>query len=147
METALVLYAISVLPNLAAIFGIIAMLGFIAGIISLAFELVHKPHQGDDELINSSKNKDDYSFRSNIYKAFERREIYTPAKAIRRVALIPSICILFLASLVPGERSLWLIAGGYVAQEAVTSEIGQDMIDVIRAKVNQYKEEITGEQQ
>lgn len=146
METALVLYAISILPNFAAFIAFLGIFGLIVGGIGCGIELANKPLDGDAELMEQSKGESRYDLSYDTRLAYDRNELHIPAKAIRKLTLVPGICLIFVASLIPTERSMWLIAGGYIAQEAVTTELGQDVVEIIKHKVSEYKKEITGEQ-
>lgn len=40
-----------------------------------------------------------------------------------------------LASLIPSERTLWLMAGAYGTQKVVQSEVGADVLEIINLKI------------
>ncbi len=47
-----------------------------------------------------------------------------------------------LTALVPPEKTVYYMAGGYLAQEALTSDIAKDTYKIIELKVQKYKEEM-----
>jgi len=40
-----------------------------------------------------------------------------------------------IASLIPSERTLWLMAGAYGTQKVVQSEVGADVLEIINLKI------------
>lgn len=133
METALIIYLIGVLPKMSNPILCLGLIGALAGFGLLFFELVFKPSGREIEAV--SKNEGSYS-------AVEKVEIHPKFLIGRKMLLMPSLIMILFASLIPSEKTMWLMAGGYITQEAVTSEIGQDVLTIVKEKVKEYKTEI-----
>ncbi len=77
----------------------------------------------------------------------EKARDHKIAIAIRRVAtrvFAVGIVAAAIATVIPSERTLYLIAGSELGETAVTSEDGQIIIDALRKKVISYLATPTG---
>jgi hypothetical protein len=45
------------------------------------------------------------------------------------------ICLVLLTSLIPSERTMWMMAGAYGAQKVVQSDVGTDVLALINLKI------------
>ncbi len=120
METALVIYGISILGGFRNMLDSFVVFSLLAALVCFAIKAFFT--------LNSIDKKEE--------------QIGVKAGKVANVYLIAGVCFAFVHALIPSERSMWLIAGGYVAQEAVTSEIGQDVVEIIKRKVSEYKQEM-----
>lgn len=107
MSLAFIVYLISVLPKLASLATVVAILSAIGFLFY------------------------------NIIGSVEGFEVKYKKTAI---ALILSSS--FLAVAVPSEKQMYMIAGAYATQEVYNSEIGQDTVKLIHAKIKEQLGEV-----
>ena len=52
------------------------------------------------------------------------------------------VLVAFTAAIIPSEKQMYVIAGAYATQEVYNSEIGQDTVKLIHAKIKEQLEEV-----
>jgi len=133
METVVILYVISILPKLASLCGVFGVLGGFCGCVCFLIELFDKPSEKEIELVAGGEG---------CMQAYQRVRNFPLIQRLRKILLVPSIVSLVFAMMIPNEKSMWIIAGGYIAQEALVSDVGQDVTEIIKAKLKKYKTEL-----
>lgn len=107
MSTMFLIYILMTLPSLGEMLGII---GFITFIVSAIFFMMY---------VGSSEGTDDYT---------------TGRKWFHRTFTV-SILSIFLCVIIPSKQTTYILAGAYVAEKTVNSEIGQDVISLVHKNI------------
>jgi len=133
METVVILYLISVLPNIAKLCAVLGVVGVFFGCVCFTIGVFTKPSEKEIELVAGGDGCMNTKERVRSYPLFQK---------FRKILLVPSIVSLLFGMMIPSEKSMWIIAGGYIAQEALVSDVGQDVAEIIKAKLKEYKDEL-----
>lgn len=131
MEAALFIYAASLLDNFSDIFGVFLFLLPIV-FAGSCFWYAASP----DFYIPSHE----FEKKEEVIK--KRRERAT--KAIKFSFAGFFICSVLFA-VTPKERTMYLMAGAYIGQQALTSEVSKDLQEIVGLKINKYKKELQKE--
>ncbi|UTS52099.1 hypothetical protein [Synechococcus phage BUCT-ZZ01] len=148
METAIFIYLASIAPAVDELFGFFAV---IAGLVTagtiVASMVLRQPEtviQRHKEKLENKDRRDEYELRKSediIFYDGVSKSLTKLSKIFGTFLVVSSL----ITVMVPKEERIWLIAGGYMTQSVVQSEIGKDMVEIVSAKVRKYKNEILKE--
>jgi hypothetical protein len=60
---------------------------------------------------------------------------------------ISALCCAFMAALIPTEKQMYIVAGAQITENVYNSELGQDVIQLVKMKVKQQVSELKEETQ
>ena len=120
MELAIIVYLASFISNLKII-------SFIAILIAIMALFVYSLF---------------YSHQAEMHVQYPNRY---EKPVFNKWYVYPLVIAVTIWIITPGERTMWLMAGGYAAQSAVQSEIGKDVLSIVELKVKKELKELTDE--
>lgn len=65
-----------------------------------------------------------------------------PAIRLLKMSFGSFVALVMLWVIVPTERTMYLMAGAYLGQQALTSEVSKDLQDIVALQVKKYKNEL-----
>lgn len=75
-------------------------------------------------------------FAYSLVVAIQNSDTYAETKVIYQKRWVIGLVVFgVLSSLVPSERTMWLMAGAYGTQKLVQSEVGADVLAIINLKI------------
>lgn len=65
-----------------------------------------------------------------------------PAVKMLKLSGAGFLAFITLWAITPNERTMYLMAGAYLGQQALTSEVSKDLQDIVGLQVKKYKKEL-----
>lgn len=132
MEAALFIYAASFASRILDVLVIFSIFSiFLAVGLSVSLFLAKTEVLYEFEIERDGRTREE--IRRDKIAMFEK-----PSK----IAIIASSVFITLALVVPSERTMYLMAGAYIGQQALTSEVSKDLQDIVALQVKKYKNEL-----
>lgn len=132
MEAALFIYAASFVAKFVDVLSFGVMLFSLLSIgLCVALFIAKTETIYDFQVREYGKTKEE--IRADRMEMFKK-----PAK----VSIIAFSIFMTAFCIVPSERTMYLMAGAYIGQQALTSEVSQDLQDVVGLQVKKYKKEL-----
>ena len=129
METALFIYLAALAGNLSSSFEVLIGVSIFSIIICCFWYLIaHDVHSWECE---EGEKK---------VEAQQRRS--KPAMKFFKLSGASFLVFFILWSITPSERTMYLMAGAYIGQQALTSEVSKDLQDIVALQVKKYKNEL-----
>lgn len=126
MELALLVYAISVLPNLATLAGLVCLIGLPILLVLLLLLFIEL----EPSLYDTKEGAE--------YKLKKRK---TCVKWSRAIGVVIAISAVF-AALLPSEKTAYIMVGAYatqkIAENVQVQETGRKVLTIIDQKLDQY---------
>lgn len=73
--------------------------------------------------------------------AYGKKDKYPISKRSWKVATAFALLAIFIANIIPSERTMYMMAAGYASQKMVQSEAAEKVVKIINLKLDEYLQE------
>lgn len=74
-------------------------------------------------------------------EVYNKKDKYPISKTNWKVATAFALLSIFIANIIPSERTMYMMAAGYASQKMVQSEAAEKVVKIINLKLDEYLQE------
>ncbi len=134
MEAALFVYLAGVVEGLSLFLQCVA----IAGVMSIVGLMIYC---SDASTVFDSDLKES-GFKTKAELVKERRKL--PIRLMKIFSVL-TLFIGLLSTIIPDQKTMYFMAGAYIGQKALTSEVSKELQDILELKLKSYKQDLRKE--